>query len=112
MELDTPATERIEARKNGLRTGLRGVRSLPTIRMEGIERPHRKENHLRYKWMYRKRWFVSNSTLAGPYCGTLWTNHESGENVNLDHDTIKRAAKAHQSIKQKDGFEKSSFSMV
>jgi hypothetical protein len=47
MEVDTPATERIEARKNGCRTGLRVVRSLPTIRMEDIERPHRKENHLR-----------------------------------------------------------------
>jgi hypothetical protein len=47
MEVDMPATERIEARKNGLRTGLRGVRSLPTIRMEVIERPHRKYNHLR-----------------------------------------------------------------
>jgi hypothetical protein len=42
MEVDTPATERIEARKDDLRTGLRSVRSLPTIRMEDIERPHRK----------------------------------------------------------------------
>jgi hypothetical protein len=47
MEVDTPATERIEARKNGLRTGLRRVRSPPTIRMEDIERPHRKEQYLR-----------------------------------------------------------------
>jgi hypothetical protein len=47
MEVDTAATERIEARKDDLRTALRGVRSLPTIRMEDIERPHRKEKHLR-----------------------------------------------------------------
>jgi hypothetical protein len=47
MEVDTPASERIEARKDDLRTGLRGVRSLPTIRMEDIERPHRKEKYLR-----------------------------------------------------------------
>jgi hypothetical protein len=47
MEVDTPATKRIEARKDDLRTGLRGVQSLPTIRMKDIERPHRKEKHLR-----------------------------------------------------------------
>jgi hypothetical protein len=47
MEVERLATERIEARKNDLRTGLRGVRSLPTIRMEDIERPHRKEQYLR-----------------------------------------------------------------
>jgi hypothetical protein len=47
MEVDTPATERIEARKDDLRTRLRGVRSLPTIIMQDIERPHRKDNHLR-----------------------------------------------------------------
>jgi hypothetical protein len=47
MEVDTPATERIEARKDDLRTGPRGVRSLPTIGMEDIERPHRKEKYLR-----------------------------------------------------------------
>jgi hypothetical protein len=47
MEVDTPATERIKARKHELRTGPRGVRSLPTIRMEDIERPHRKEKHMR-----------------------------------------------------------------
>jgi hypothetical protein len=47
MEVDTPATERIEGRKDNLRTALRGVRSLPTIRMEDIERPHRKEKYLR-----------------------------------------------------------------
>jgi hypothetical protein len=47
MEADTPAMERIEARKNDLRTGPRGVRRLPTIRMEDIERPHRKEQYLR-----------------------------------------------------------------
>jgi hypothetical protein len=47
MEVDTPVRERIEARKNDLRTGPRGVRSLPAIRMEDIERPHKKEKHLR-----------------------------------------------------------------
>jgi hypothetical protein len=47
MAMDTPATERIEARKDGLRTGLSGVRSLRTIRMEDIERPYRKEKYLR-----------------------------------------------------------------
>jgi hypothetical protein len=47
IEADRPATERIEGRKDDLRTGLRGVRSLPTIRMEDIERRHRKEKHLR-----------------------------------------------------------------
>jgi hypothetical protein len=46
-EVDTPARERIEVRKDDLRTGLRGFRSLPTIRMEDIERPHRKEKYLR-----------------------------------------------------------------
>jgi hypothetical protein len=47
MEVDTPATERIEARKDDLRMGPRGIRSLPTIRMEDIERPHIKEKYLR-----------------------------------------------------------------
>jgi hypothetical protein len=47
MEVERPATERIEERKNNLRTGPRDVRSLPTIRMEDIERPHRKEKYLR-----------------------------------------------------------------
>jgi hypothetical protein len=47
MEVDTPATKRIETRKDDLRTGLIGVRSPPTIRMEDIERPHRKEKYLR-----------------------------------------------------------------
>jgi hypothetical protein len=47
MEVDTPATKRIEAGKNDLQTGPRGVRSLPTIRIEDIERPHRKEKYLR-----------------------------------------------------------------
>jgi hypothetical protein len=47
MEKDTPATERIEARKDDLRTRPRGVRNLPTIRMEDIERQHRKEKYLR-----------------------------------------------------------------
>jgi hypothetical protein len=47
MEVDTPATERIEARKDNVGTGPKGVRSLPTIRMEDIERAHRKEKYLR-----------------------------------------------------------------
>jgi hypothetical protein len=47
MEVDTPATERIEARKDHLWTGPRGVWSLPTIIMEDIERLHRKEKYLR-----------------------------------------------------------------
>jgi hypothetical protein len=47
MEVDTLATERIEAKKDDLRTGPRGVRSFATIRMEDIERPHRKEQYLR-----------------------------------------------------------------
>jgi hypothetical protein len=47
MEVERQATERIEGRKNILRTGPRGVRSLPTIRMEDIEKPHRKEKYLR-----------------------------------------------------------------
>jgi hypothetical protein len=47
MEVDTPATKRKDVRKDDLRTGLRGVQSLPAIRMEDIERPHRKEQYLR-----------------------------------------------------------------
>jgi hypothetical protein len=47
MEVDTPARERIEVRMNDRRTRPRGVRSLSTIRMEDIERPHRKEKYLR-----------------------------------------------------------------
>jgi hypothetical protein len=39
-------------------------------------------------------------------------NYKSGEDVNLGHDIIKGKPKAHQSIKQKDSFEKSSFSIV
>jgi hypothetical protein len=39
-------------------------------------------------------------------------NHESGEDINLGHDIVKREPKAHQSIEQKDGFEKSPFSIV
>jgi hypothetical protein len=44
MEIDALATERIEVRKDDLQTRPRGVRSIPTIRMEDIERPHRKKN--------------------------------------------------------------------
>jgi hypothetical protein len=47
IEVDTPATERIEGIKDDFRTGPRGVRSLPTIRMEDIERPDRKKQYLR-----------------------------------------------------------------
>jgi hypothetical protein len=39
-------------------------------------------------------------------------NHESGENINLGNDIIKREPKAHQSIEQKESFEKSPLSMV
>jgi hypothetical protein len=39
-------------------------------------------------------------------------NHEAGEDINLGHDVIKGEAKAHQSLKQKDGFEKSPLSMI
>jgi hypothetical protein len=47
IEVDTPATERIGTRKDDLRTALRGVRSLPTIKIEDIERPHRNKKYLR-----------------------------------------------------------------
>jgi hypothetical protein len=47
MEVERPASERIEARKDDLQTGPKGVRNLPTIRMDDIERPHRKEKYLR-----------------------------------------------------------------
>jgi hypothetical protein len=47
MEVDILSMERIEARMDDLRTGPRDIRSLPTIRMEGIERSHRKEKYLR-----------------------------------------------------------------
>jgi hypothetical protein len=59
--------------------------------------------------MYRKLWFLSNSKLVGQYCGTLWTNHDAGEDINLGHDIIKGKVKAHKSIEQKHSFEKSSF---
>jgi hypothetical protein len=39
-------------------------------------------------------------------------NHESGENINLGHDIIKRKPKAYQSMGQKDSFEKRLLSMV
>jgi hypothetical protein len=47
MEVEKLAMERIEMRTEDLRTGPRGVRSPLTIRMEEIERPHRKEKYLR-----------------------------------------------------------------
>jgi hypothetical protein len=62
--------------------------------------------------MYRKWWFLSNSKLVGPYCDTLWTNHESSENIDLGHVIIKMEPKAHQSIEQKDSFEKLPLSMI
>jgi hypothetical protein len=40
------------------------------------------------------------------------TNHESAENINLEHNTIKEEPKAHQSIQEKDSFEESPISMV
>jgi hypothetical protein len=62
--------------------------------------------------MYRKLWFVSNPRLVWPYCDSLWTNHDAGVDINLDHDIIKGEAKAHQSIKHKDSFEQLPLSMV
>jgi hypothetical protein len=47
MEVDRAARERIGVRKDDLRTRPRCVRNLPTIRMEDIERLHRKEKYLR-----------------------------------------------------------------
>jgi hypothetical protein len=47
MEVERPATKRIERRRDDLRTRPRDVRGLPTMRMEDIERPHRKEQYLR-----------------------------------------------------------------
>jgi hypothetical protein len=47
MEKDRPAMKRIEGRTDDLRMGPRGVWSFPTIRMEDIERPHRKEKYMR-----------------------------------------------------------------
>jgi hypothetical protein len=47
MEVDTPATERIEGRKDDFRTGPRGIRGLPKTIMEDIVRSHRKEKYLR-----------------------------------------------------------------
>jgi hypothetical protein len=75
IEVEKLAMEKIERRTDGLRTGARGVRSLLTIRMEEIEKPHRKEKHLRCRWMYRRLRFLSNSKLVGTYCDTPRTNH-------------------------------------
>jgi hypothetical protein len=36
-------------------------------------------------------------------------NHESGENINLGYGIIKREPKIHQTIEQKDSFEKHLF---
>jgi hypothetical protein len=41
------AMERIERRTGNLRREARGVRKPVTIRLEEIERPHRKQNYLR-----------------------------------------------------------------
>jgi hypothetical protein len=51
--------------------------------------------------MYRKLSFVSNSKLVGPYCDTLWTDHESGENLNLSHNIIKREVKLTNPLNRK-----------
>jgi hypothetical protein len=47
IETEALAMETIESRTEDLRTGARGIRSALTIRMEDIERPHRKHNCLR-----------------------------------------------------------------
>jgi hypothetical protein len=47
MEVEMPARKRIGVRKDDLRTRSRCVGNLPTIRMEDIERLHRKEKYLR-----------------------------------------------------------------
>jgi hypothetical protein len=52
-------------------------------------------------------WLGNIATLYGKIM-----NHESWENIDLGHDIIKRKPKVHQSIKQKDSFEKSPLSMV
>jgi hypothetical protein len=39
-------------------------------------------------------------------------NHESEADINLDRNIIQREPKTHQSIKQKDSFEKLPLSMV
>jgi hypothetical protein len=47
IEVDRPAMERTQMMTEDPCTGPRGVRSLLTIRMEDIERPHRNDNYLR-----------------------------------------------------------------
>jgi hypothetical protein len=47
LEVDVLAMERIEKIADDLRREVRGVRKLLTIRLDDIERPHRKQNCLR-----------------------------------------------------------------
>jgi hypothetical protein len=47
IEADSLVMEGIERRRNDLRTGARAVRKRLMIRLEDIERPDRKQNHLR-----------------------------------------------------------------
>jgi hypothetical protein len=83
--------------------------------MKDIERPHRKEKNT-----WDKSGCIGND---GSYQTLIWSghiatlygqimNHESGKNINLGHDIIKRKPTVHQSIEQKDSFEKSHLSMV
>jgi hypothetical protein len=39
-------------------------------------------------------------------------NHESGEDINLGYNIIKKEPKSYQSIEQKDSFENPPLSMV
>jgi hypothetical protein len=106
------AMERMEETGKDLGREARGVRKPPTIRMEDIEMPHRKQNYLRAKWMYRKYQFLSSSMQVEQYCDVLWTNHSFAENIDLDHGVISREPNAKQSIKQKSNFVKPRLSMV
>jgi hypothetical protein len=47
IEADSLVMERIERSRKRLGTGARGVRKPLTIRLEDIEKPHRKHNYLR-----------------------------------------------------------------
>jgi hypothetical protein len=69
------AMERMANTEEDLDREGRGVRKPPTIRLEEIERPHRKQNHLKQKWMYGKERFLSSSEPVEQYCESLWTNH-------------------------------------
>jgi hypothetical protein len=54
VEVEELAMERIGRRTGDFLREARGVRKPVTIRLEDIERLHRRQNHLRQKWMYRK----------------------------------------------------------